>query len=196
MSSNTAALRLGRRYGLDAVVRKARDLGITTPLAAVPGLVLGQSETRLIEMTAAFAAVANDGVWNAPTTVRKLTDAEPCTNPGKHCRQPARTGAQGRRVISVAQARLMQQLLRGVVQAGTGTAASLGGNEGGKTGTTNEGRDLLFIGYEPQRHWAMGIWLGNDDSSPTGGSSALAAQLWGEIMRSAGRGSTAAEAKR
>jgi membrane peptidoglycan carboxypeptidase len=195
-SSNTAALRLGRRYGLDAVVRKARDLGITTPLAAVPGLVLGQSETRLIEMTAAFAAVANDGVWNAPTTVRKLTDAEPCTNPGKHCRQPARTSAQGRRVISVAQARLMQQLLRGVVQAGTGTAASLGGNEGGKTGTTNEGRDLLFIGYEPQRHWAMGIWLGNDDSSPTGGSSALAAQLWGEIMRSAGRGSTAAEAKR
>ena len=68
-SSNTAALRLGRRYGLDAVVKKARDLGITTPLAAVPGLVLGQSETKLIEMTAAYAAIANNGIWRQPTTI-------------------------------------------------------------------------------------------------------------------------------
>jgi len=65
----------------------------------------------------------------------------------------------------------------------------LGGEEGGKTGTTNDGRDLLFIGYEPSRHWVAGVWLGNDDNSPTGASSALAAELWGEIIRSAGRGS-------
>ena len=78
----------------------------------------------------------------------------------------------------------MQELLRAVVQRGTGTAASLGGQEGGKTGTTNGGRDLLFIGYDPSRHWVMGIWLGNDDNSPTHGSSALAADLWGEIIRS------------
>ncbi|NBQ20682.1 MAG: FHA domain-containing protein [Synechococcaceae bacterium WB6_3B_236] len=196
ISSNTAALRLGRRYGLEAVVKKARDLGITTPLAAVPGLVLGQSETRLMEMTAAYGAIANDGLWMAPTTIRRLTDAEPCANPAKNCRQPSRTATSGRRVIPPGQARLMQGLLRGVVQGGTGTAASLGGQEWGKTGTTNEGRDLLFIGYEPSRHWIMGIWLGNDDSSPSGGTSGLAAQLWGDIIRSAGRGSTSAEAKR
>lgn len=196
ISSNTAALRLGRRYGLEAVVKKARDLGITTPLAAVPGLVLGQSETRLMEMTAAYGAIANDGLWMAPTTIRRLTDAEPCANATKSCRQPSRTATSGRRVIPPGQARLMQGLLRGVVQGGTGTAASLGGQEWGKTGTTNEGRDLLFIGYEPSRHWVMGIWLGNDDSSPSGGTSGLAAQLWGDIIRSAGRGSTSAEAKR
>ena len=162
----------------------------------MPGLVLGQSETRLMEMTAAYGAIANDGLWMAPTTIRRLTDAEPCANSTKSCRQPSRTATSGRRVIPPGQARLMQGLLRGVVQGGTGTAASLGGQEWGKTGTTNEGRDLLFIGYEPSRHWVMGIWLGNDDSSPSGGTSGLAAQLWGDIIRSAGRGSTSAEAKR
>jgi peptidoglycan glycosyltransferase len=95
----------------------------------------------------------------------------------------------------VKQAQLMQALLRGVVQWGTGNAASLGGAEGGKTGTTNDGRDLLFIGFEPSRHWVMGIWLGNDNSTPTAASSALAAQLWADIIRSAGRGSTNAEAR-
>jgi peptidoglycan glycosyltransferase len=77
----------------------------------------------------------------------------------------------------------MQQLLRAVVQRGTGQTASLGGQEGGKTGTTNESRDLLFVGYEPKRRWVVGVWLGNDDNRPTRASSALAASLWGEILR-------------
>jgi peptidoglycan glycosyltransferase len=94
--------------------------------------------------------------------------------------------------MSSATARRMQQLLQAVVRNGTGRAARLGGQEGGKTGTTNGGRDLLFIGMEPSRHWVMGIWLGNDDNRPTGSSSAVAAALWGEIIQAAGRGSLAA----
>ena len=82
----------------------------------------------------------------------------------------------------------MQSLLRAVVRAGTGSAAALGGQEGGKTGTTNDGRDLLFVGYEPARHWVLGVWLGNDDNSPSSSSSALAASLWADIIRAAGRG--------
>jgi membrane peptidoglycan carboxypeptidase len=65
ISSNTAALRLGRRVGLEAVAQKARDLGITTPLQPVPGLVLGQSEVTLLQLTSAYLAVANDGLWHA-----------------------------------------------------------------------------------------------------------------------------------
>ncbi|MCX5939099.1 MAG: transglycosylase domain-containing protein, partial [Cyanobium sp. LacPavin_0920_WC12_MAG_62_9] len=186
-SSNTAALRLGQRVGLEAVVQKARDLGMTSPLAPVPGLVLGQSEVNLVELTAAYGAVANNGVWHAPTTIRRLTDAEACTGGAvDQCRpagNPQQTSAPGRRIATVAQAQTLQQLLRAVVQRGTGTPAYLGGQEGGKTGTTNGGRDLLFIGYEPRRHWVIGIWLGNDDNSPTQASSALAAGLWGEIIR-------------
>ena len=187
-SSNTAALRLAQRVGLEAVVIKARDLGITSPLAAVPGLVLGQSEVSLLELTAAYAAIADNGLWHAPTTIRRLTDAEGCVGQSNQGCRPAQasqpTANPGRRVTSAATAQAMQQLLRAVVQRGTGTAAYLGGQEGGKTGTTNGGRDLLFIGYEPRRHWVMGIWLGNDDNSPSHASSALAADLWGEIIRS------------
>ncbi|MFM7548208.1 MAG: transglycosylase domain-containing protein [Cyanobacteriota bacterium] len=190
-SSNTAALRLAQRVGLDAVVQKARDLGITTPLAPVPGLALGQSELTLLELTGAYGAVANDGRWHAPTTIRRLTDAESCKGQSPtRCRQDAATGQvisnPGRQVVKPATARAMQRLLRAVVRSGTGQAADLGGEEGGKTGTTNEARDLLFIGYEPRRHWVIGIWLGNDDNSPTRASSSLAASLWGEIVRAAG----------
>ncbi|MDA1245843.1 MAG: transglycosylase domain-containing protein [Cyanobacteria bacterium] len=187
-SSNTAALRLAQRVGLDAIVQKARDLGFTSPLGAVPGLALGQSEVTLLELTAAYAAIANDGVWHSPTTIRRLTDGETCIGQSSsQCREanaPA-TPQAGRRVSGEATARVMQQLLRAVVQRGTGQMASLGGQEGGKTGTTNQGRDLLFVGYEPQRHWVVGIWLGNDDNSPSRASSALAAGLWSEIIRAA-----------
>lgn len=183
-SSNTAALRLARRVGLDRVVDIARRLGITTPLEPVPGLALGQAEVRLVELTGAYAAVANQGVWHPPTTIRQLTDGE-TQRSGSSQAQRLRPG---QRVLSEAHARQMQAMLREVVRSGTGRAARVGGEEGGKTGTTNNGRDLLFIGYEPSRHWVMGIWLGNDDNSPTGASSALAAELWSEIIRSAGRG--------
>ena len=201
ISSNTAALRTARQVGLDAVVQKARDLGITSPLLPVPGLVLGQSEVTLLELTAAYGAVAADGVWHAPTTIRRLTDAERCDRqdsarvaPGERqrggdCRSPAAARRSaltpGRRVLRPETARAMQSMLRAVVNGGTGTAAWIPGGVGGKTGTTNDARDLLFVGFDPRRHWVMGIWLGNDDNSPTRASSALAAALWGEIMRSA-----------
>ena len=196
-SSNTAALRLARQVGLERVVQKARDLGISTPLAAVPGLALGQSEVTLLELTAAYAAVANGGLWHPPSTIKRLTDGEQCRGQdpqrcrqgqgGSAARETASSAAAppGRRVASEASARAMQQLLRAVVRSGTGQAAYVGGEEGGKTGTTNDARDLLFVGYEPRRHWVIGIWLGNDDNRPTRASSSLAAGLWGEIVRTA-----------
>jgi membrane peptidoglycan carboxypeptidase len=228
ISSNTAALRLAKRVGLEAVVQKARDLGFSSRLDPVPGLVLGQSEVTLVELTAAYAAVANGGVWHAPSTIRALTDAERCREPdpttdrgradaagtrkaeaqtspgsapapstGKPApgspASPCATGpgagqafrAQSRRAMKESTAKVMQQLLRGVVSSGTGTAANVASGAAGKTGTTNEGRDLLFVGYEPKRHWVIGVWLGNDDNSPTRTSSTLAASLWGDIVSTA-----------
>ena len=190
-SSNTAALRLGRLFGLEAVVQMARNLGITSPLEPVPGLVLGQAEVRLLELTAAYGAVANGGIWHAPSTIRRLNDAGNGASASSGS-APRGSLRPGRRVLSSATAQTMRQLLQAVVRSGTGRAARLGGQEGGKTGTTNNGRDLLFIGFEPSRHWVMGIWLGNDDNRPTGASSAVAAALWGEIIQAAGRGSLAA----
>ena len=206
ISSNTAALRLARRVGLEAVVHKARDLGFSTPLDPVPGLALGQSEVTLLELSAAYAAVADNGLWHAPSTIRHLTDAEACPagTPEKGCRSAPNksaapsgarpkdakakpggvAGTAGRRAMSPETAKLMQELLRGVVNGGTGTAAWVSGGVWGKTGTTNDGRDLLFVGAVPDRHWVMGVWLGNDDNAPSRSSSHLAAELWGRIVRS------------
>ena len=191
-SSNTATLRLAQRVGLEQVVQQARRLGISTPLDPVPGLALGQSEVRLIELSAAYAAVANDGLWHQPSTIRRLVDAETCrVQQLKDCGSlggSTTTIAGARQAVRQPIARAMQGMLRSVVRSGTGGGAQLGGQEGGKTGTTNDGRDLLFIGYEPKRHWVLGIWLGNDDNTPTAASSALAASLWSDIMRAADRG--------
>ncbi|MFO7630146.1 MAG: transglycosylase domain-containing protein [Prochlorococcaceae cyanobacterium] len=190
-SSNSAALRLAKQAGLDTLQSRARDLGITTSLQPVPGLALGQSEVLLLELTAAYGAVANGGVWHQPTTIRRLSDSEACQGlEVQRCReqaggQRAASLAPGRRVMAEATARQLQQMLQLVVRGGTGRAAYLGGGEWGKTGTTNGNRDLLYIGFEPQRHWVMGVWLGNDDNSPSRGSSSLAASLWADIMRAA-----------
>ena len=194
LSDNTVALRLAQRIGIDQVVRQARALGITTPLSPVPGLTLGQSEVRLIELTSAYAAVENDGLWSPATTIRRLVDAETCASETTNrCRSRSTPVTTSRQAIRADTALKMQKMLRAVVQKGTGQAAALGGNEGGKTGTTNEGRDLLFIGYEPTNHWVLGIWLGNDDNTPTTGSSAIAAGLWGDIIRAAQGGGSQAK---
>ncbi|MBM5800294.1 MAG: FHA domain-containing protein, partial [Cyanobacteria bacterium K_DeepCast_35m_m2_023] len=156
ISSNTAALRLARTVGLEAMVQKARDLGVTTPLKAIPGLALGQSEVTLLELTSAYAAVVNNGQWHAPRTIRRITDAESCQGlADRRCRQTANQAPwlanPARRATSPRVSEQMRDLLQAVVRDGTGRAAYRGGGEGGKTGTTNDYRDLLFIGFDPQR---------------------------------------------
>ena len=190
-SSNTAALRLARQVGLEALVQKGRDLGIRSSLQPIPGLALGQSEVTLLELTSAYGAIANDGLWLAPRTIRRITDAESCQGlADQRCRRAA-NGAPPlanppRRAASTRASEQMRSLLQGVVRNGTGRSAYRGGGEGGKTGTTNDNRDLWFVGFDPERRWVVGIWLGNDDNRPTRATSALAAALWGEIIAATG----------
>lgn len=77
----------------------------------------------------------------------------------------------------------MHRMLQKVITSGTGGAARLGYDEAGKTGTTNKGVDLWFIGYLPKNNLITGIWLGNDDNKPTHSSSKQAAILWGKFMK-------------
>ncbi|HEY9831331.1 MAG TPA: penicillin-binding protein, partial [Stenomitos sp.] len=72
---------------------------------------------------------------------------------------------------------------REVVQGGTGRSAAIAPDVAGKTGTTDRNVDLWFIGFIPSNQLVTGIWLGNDNNSPTSGSSAQAAQLWSNYMR-------------
>jgi 1A family penicillin-binding protein len=191
-SENAVALRVAQDVGLDRVVSMAQRLGIQSPLNPVPGLVLGQSEVTVLEMTGAYTAFANQGIWNRPHAIRRILDGSDCQDYQRPqtCREiyafnKDRNARQ--RAVSGAVAHTMTSLLQGVIQSGTGQGARLGLGEAGKTGTTNKGVDLWFIGYLPSRQLVTGIWLGNDDNSPTHGSSSQAAALWGKYMGEVGK---------
>ena len=187
-SENAIALRVAQRVGLDSVVQMARRLGITSKLVAVPGLVLGQSEATVLEMSGAFATLANNGVFNRAHAIKRILDSSDCKDIKdiQTCRviySDKQDTGMNRQVLQPGVAQTMTTMLRGVVQSGTGRAASIGLGEAGKTGTTNDNKDLWFIGYIPSRQILTGIWLGNDKPSPTSGSSGQAAQLWSTYMR-------------
>ncbi|ACB53495.1 penicillin-binding protein 1B [Crocosphaera subtropica ATCC 51142] len=187
-SENTIALQVAREAGLNRVVDVAQRLGVHSELQAVPGLILGQSEVSVLEMTGAYAAVANDGLWQRPHAIRRILDGGDCTNneDWRTCREiyNFQTDNSARQqAISPQVAQTMTSMLRGVISNGTGRAASVGLGEAGKTGTTDRAVDLWFIGYIPRKHLATGVWLGNDDNSATKGSSGQAAALWGNYHR-------------
>ncbi|NER04355.1 MAG: penicillin-binding protein, partial [Okeania sp. SIO3C4] len=197
LSENVVALRVAQQVGLGNVVRMAQRLGIKSKLDAVPGLILGQSEVNVLEMTSAYGAIANRGVGNRPHTIRKIIDSSDCSdrnniytcrciysyNSDPKCENPQGDIQANRQILRPQIADTMTQMLQGVVQYGTGRGAYVGLDEAGKTGTTNRGVDLWFVGYIPNKSMVTGIWLGNDDNSPTYSSSGQAAQLWGNYMK-------------
>ncbi|MEM9152856.1 MAG: penicillin-binding transpeptidase domain-containing protein, partial [Cyanobacteria bacterium P01_F01_bin.3] len=79
-------------------------------------------------------------------------------------------------------ANTMVSMMQGAVQGGTGRSASIGLGEGGKTGTTNDGVDIWFIGFVPRSAVVTSVWLGNDDNTPTYNTSDKAARVWGSYM--------------
>lgn len=188
-SENVIALRIAQEdVGLNHVVQMARRLGIQSPLDPVPGLVIGQSAVNVLEITGAYGALSHRGVWNRPHLISRILDSSDCsdrTKP-KTCRviySFDQSDGVDVRVLQPEVADVMTELLQGAIQNGTGSSAALGLGEAGKTGTTDKDVDLWFIGYIPDRQLVTGIWLGNDNNSPTTGSSAQAARLWGEYMR-------------
>ncbi len=176
-SSNVATVRISQAVGLDEVIRAARDLGVTSPLPAHPSLPLGTASTTLIEMTAAYAAVAADGYPVVPNGLAERASGESWFGDWF---PTERRNLQRDRAFAP-----MRDLLAGVVQRGTGTTANLSVPTFGKTGTTQDYRDALFIGFAGDL--VVGVWIGNDDNRPlpgiTGG--ALPARIWRSFMTGA-----------
>ncbi|MEI6445475.1 MAG: transglycosylase domain-containing protein [Nostocales cyanobacterium ELA583] len=187
LSENPIALRVAKEIGLNKVVDMAQRLGIKSELESVPGLILGQSVVNVLEMTGAFGAIGNRGVWNPPHAISRILDSSDCKDLKdlQTCRviySFDKNLDANKQVIKKEVASQMTTLMRGVITNGTGRSATIGLGEAGKTGTTNNNVDLWFIGFIPSRQLVTGIWLGNDNNSPTSGSSAQAAQLWGNYM--------------
>ena len=177
-SSNVAAVRLFGELGSDKVIQTARDLGVTSPLAqGDPSLALGTSTMTLMELTAAYAGVAGNAFPVEPTAFAEKPESWLGWLWG------------GKGNVSDSDHQAMERMLRAAINRGTGRAATLSGRNFGKTGTTQDHRDALFVGYagDAKNPLVVGVWVGNDDNSPlpglTGGS--VPARIWRDFMQSA-----------
>ena len=152
-SVNVVTVKVQEKVGLNRTIQVARRFGITSALGHNLSLALGTSDLTLIELTSAYGALANQGHWLPPTTIRYVTDPQ-----GKlleeHVPEP-------REAVSPELAYVVTHMLRGVVERGTGQAAkALGRPVAAKTGTTNDYSNAWFIGYTPRL--ATGVWVGYD----------------------------------
>jgi penicillin-binding protein 1A len=174
-SSNAATVRLSEEVGRHNVIRAARDLGITTPLRNTPSIALGTAGVSLLELTSAYAAVASG---RYPIVARGLPRGEADEGFSAYFQ---RGGALDRRRDWTP----MLDLLYAAANNGTGRRAALAVPTFGKTGTTQENRDALFIGFAG--NLVVGVWVGRDDTRSLGKISGgtVPAQIWRSFMTSA-----------
>lgn len=178
-SINTVAVKLAERSNRGNVIRMAKRLGITTPIASGPSMALGTSEVRLIDITGAYATIANGGRGTIPYGILEVSVKQ-----GEEIYR--RSGDGIGRLIAADSVEQISDLLRATTSGGTGRAAQLSDQSAaGKTGTSQDFRDAWFVGFS--NNLVAGVWLGNDDNSPmqrvTGGS--LPARIWRGVMQQA-----------
>ena len=177
-SSNVAAVRVSESVGRDQVVRAAHDLGVSSNLKTVPSLALGSNEVTLLDMTAAYAAVAAGVYPITPTGLQGVA------------RRPPAAGG-----LPLGEQRYLLDLLSAAAEQGAGLGGSLPYPVFGKTGTTQNNRDAWFIGFAGDL--VVGVWVGNDDATPMVGvgGGGLPAQIWRAFMERAVQGGDAAEGR-
>ena len=180
-SLNTIAARLAIDVTPEKVIEVAMRMGISSNLTAVPSIALGTQEVNLLELTSAYTPFANGGYGVIPNVITKIEDVE-----GKVLYEASDAGPG--RVVDPTVLAEMNDMLETAVEVGTGRGASVGGWEyAGKTGTSQESRDALFVGYTSAM--VTGVWLGNDDNKGTrlsGGN--VPASIWSQFMTKAHAG--------
>lgn len=178
-SKNVPTIRLAREVGLDDVRRVAQRSGITSNIPELPSVAIGTAAVTPLELTSAYTAFANLGESVPPRFVTRVEDAN-----GRVIWKPK---VKQREVVDPEVAYLVNDMLRDAVNRGTGTAVRRAGYNGvvaGKTGTTNDGADVWFVGYTPEL--VTSVWIGFDRpgaivDNATGGR--LAAPVWARVMR-------------
>jgi penicillin-binding protein 1A len=181
LSLNTVSVRLTLEVGPQSVVRTAHRLGISSKLDANASIALGTSEVSVLELVSAYVPFANGGIAVAPHVIERVRTAS-----GKLLYR-ARDPGLGR-VIDERNVAMMNQMMQETLTTGTARKAEpLGSPAAGKTGTSQDFRDAWFVGYTG--HLVTGVWLGNDDNSPTkatGGG--LPVEIWSRFMKVAHQG--------
>ena len=182
LSLNTVAVRLGLEVGPRAVVATAHRLGIGSDLQANASIALGTSEVTPLELVTAYAPFANGGIGVQSHVILRVRTAD-----GKLLYQ--RKGTSNGRIIDPAYVSMMNAMMQETLLTGTARKAELPGwQAAGKTGTSQDFRDAWFVGYTSRL--VTGVWLGNDDNSPTKKASGgnLPVEIWSRFMKEAHRG--------
>lgn len=169
LSRNVCTVRVAQQVGMEAIIQRAKDLGIPGEIPAVLAVSLGSYEATPLTMAEAYTAFADKGVHTKPRIITSIENSwhEPLVNFEPHRQQ----------AITPQNAYIMASLLKDVVTSGTAARANvLGRPIGGKTGTSNDERDAWFIGFSP--YLVTSVWLGYDNNAPmgrmeTGGRAAL-----------------------
>ena len=177
-SRNLATIRLGMELGEHTVISEARNFGITTPIPAVPSIHIGAADVYPLELISAYTAYANLGVRATPNAIVRVENQK-----GEILWQPTPARTQ---VLSPEEAWLMVDIMKDVVRRGTAASVWASGFRipaGGKTGTTNDGTNVWFVGYTTDL--VAGVWMGLDrpqkiKSNAQGG--VLAAPAWTSFM--------------
>jgi penicillin-binding protein 1A len=159
-SINTISAKIVAQLGFATIADMARRFGISGKISTFPSMVLGTSDVRLVDMTRAFASVANHGVAVSPYAIRKVVTAD-----GRQLY--VHEAAEERVLVAPWVAAEMTDLLQSAVLTGTGRAAQIGRPVAGKTGTTSSNKDGWFIGFSSGI--TAGVWMGRDDARPVAG---------------------------
>ena len=182
-SNNWISAYLMNQFGPEAVISMARRMGVESPIDAVPSICLGVCDLKLIEMVGAMSTFANQGVYVKPMFITKIED--------KNGNVIQRFSPEESEAMSEVTAYKMVELMKGVVQSGTGIRLrSLYGFNNpiaGKTGTTQKNSDGYFMGITPDL--TTGVWVGAEDrsvhfrSTRLGQGSHTALPIWAMYMK-------------
>ncbi len=175
-SLNIVAVALLQKLGYDPVIATAKSLGIHREVGRYLSMAIGSNDQTVLEMTAAYAALVNRGVYIQPLPFEEIFGPD-----GVLLWSRRANGPRGTRAVSSDIADAMVWMLQQVVRGGTGGGAALPDRAvAGKTGTSEGARDLWFIGSIPQL--TTGVWLGYDNNRGTGTTSVLATYAWRAFM--------------
>ncbi len=180
-SINTIAVQVSEKVGRERVAAMAKRLGLSTYVQPLASLPLGTEEVRLIDLAAAYAAIANGGHLAKAYSVVEITTVDGEVLYRKRPEPP-------KPVLAYTVVKDMTNMLTGVIKNGSGRNAAIDRPAAGKTGTSQDNRDAVFVGFTSDITAA--VWVGNDDGTPmktvTGGG--LPARIWHDFMLDAHAG--------
>jgi penicillin-binding protein 1A len=179
-SLNTVSVRLGLEVGPNAVIKTAQRLGINSRMTSNASIALGTSEVSLLELVSAYAPFANGGIGVVPHVVEQVKGAD-----GSILFSHSAVSSLGS-VVAPPHVAMMNRMLEETLMTGTAQRARIPNwPAAGKTGTSQDFRDAWFVGYTGRL--IAGVWLGNDDNSPTkrASGSGIPVDIWNRLMRPA-----------